>query len=81
MRYIEQEEEAPTQDKQEGDTQKRPPTKWSGTGGGGTPAKARKPKPSANGTPTQSNPQPIARPAANKAMTAFAAHFTPSQQT
>ena len=81
-RYIQQEEEAPTQEEEEGDTQKRPSPKASGTGGGGgTPAKAKTAKPIANGTPMESTPQPTGRPAAKKTMSAFAAHFTPSQQT
>ena len=33
MTYVEQEEEAPTQAEEEGDTQKRPPAKGSRTGG------------------------------------------------
>ena len=32
-RYVEQEEEAPAQEEEGGDTQKRPPAKASGTGG------------------------------------------------
>ena len=81
MKYVEQEEKAPSQEEEGVDTQKRPPAKGSGMGWGGTPAQAKKPKPNANGTPTESTPQPSARPASNKAMSAFAAHFTPSQQT
>ena len=84
MRYIEQEEEVPTQEEEQGDTQKRPSPRHEVPGGGGeggTPAKAKLAKPSANGTPTLSTPQPTRRPAANKAMSAFAAHPTPSQQT
>ena len=34
MRYVEEEEEAPTQEEEEGDTQKRPLAKGSGMGWG-----------------------------------------------
>ena len=52
MRYVEQEEEAPSHEEEGVDTQKRPPAKGLGIGGGeDTLAEAKKKQSGANGTP------------------------------
>ena len=81
MRCLEQEEDASTQEQEEHHTQKRPLSKALGTGGGGgTWAKAKVSKPSANAL-SRTTPQALTETYNQQASKCLAAHFTPSEQT